>query len=381
MPTLNQYPRNIQIRAINKLIAKYGHDGYITSSGPDGDGDGSPDGTLTEACRVLFGRFKISFGGGTLIINNNYKLHVKPIGKARFDYQPGPDSEIVVNGITLNVINANKVAPDGANAIVWEMEASGNTIPYDVVTIVNPTIVSPANLTENYSTTGNSGALWAVNMVSSAFAVTGGEDTLEGMDWEIATDEAFASVAASTTGYIGGTTWNTGNVLSRDTNYWARVKHHGVASGASAWSAASKFSLDEFSTEPVVDIVTPTMVTTASGGYLSGSDYHSEYSDETGGFGYKVYPKLSDFVSGTGKTYDHTHWQLSYNPAFTGTMVYEGDSVGGFDSFSGTTKSVYTMVQPSPFSYGYSEMYVRGKQVATDSTESAWSDTLAFYLD
>jgi len=93
-----------------------------------------------------------------------------------------------------------------------------------------------------------------------------------------------------------------------------------------------------------------------------------------------VYPTLSAFVSDTGKVYDHTHWQLSYSPTFASGMVFEGDSTGGYDTFSSTVYSQYTMVQPTAFEYGFGQMYVRGKQVATDSTESDWSGTLAFYL-
>jgi len=93
-----------------------------------------------------------------------------------------------------------------------------------------------------------------------------------------------------------------------------------------------------------------------------------------------VYPTLSTFASDTGKVYAHTHWQIAFNSSFTGTMLFDGNSVGGADAFSGRTIGPYTLLMPSPFSNSFAQMYVRGKQVATDSTESDWSDTLGFYV-
>lgn len=380
MPTLSQYPRNIQIRAINKLIAKYGHDGILETPG-----------NVAEPCRVLFGKYKLSFGGETLIINNNYKLHVKPIGKLLFDTQPDPTSEITVNGSILNVVNVRKIAPDGANPIVWEMEAMGDVIPYDTITIVNPSIVAPTADQENYPTTGNSGGFYAVNMVSTDFDTTGGADTLVGMEWEISTNDIFTTVVASVTGYIGGATWNTGNVLSRDTNYWARVRHTGVVSGTSDWSPTIKFSLDEFYTAPVTRIMQPQILTgkNVTTNILQNENYST--GGKSGPTGGKWHVTLTlttyDPIAPTGAC-DRSYWEIATDEAFT-TIVYarngEGTS-GGADDETGAfypDKGVLIM-DPTTTYPGYHHLlgattyYARGKYISVDPFESEWSPTLMF---
>ena len=366
MPTLNQYPRNIQIRAINRLIMKYGHLGSIIT-----------DGGIAEDCMVLFGKYKITFGGGTLIINNNYKLHVKPIGKLKFDTQPDPTTEITVNGAFLQAVNARKIAPDGANPIVWEIEATGDVIPYDTVTIVDPTISLPADLTENYATTGNSGALWAVDMVSSPFDTTGGDDTLVGMDWEIATDNIFTSVVASVTAYTGGTTWNTGNVLSRDTNYWARVKHVGTITGASDWSPTVKFSLDDFVEAPTTSINTPSIIAPATDGLISTSLRNEGYGATDNK--YRVSFVLSAYDPVTAGALTAVHWQFSLVSDFS-TIYCECDTTSSdFDETTGGyDPDTRTCVMPqygatAPFPYPLvtgTTYYCRAKDISgTDESE------------
>lgn len=375
MPTLSQYPRNIQIRAISRLLNKYGHDAVLHN--PTGDPEGEP-------CRVLFGKYKISVAGGTLILNNNYKLHVRPIGKLVFDVQPDASSEVVINGATLNVVNARKVAPDGANPIVWEIEASGDAIPYDVVTIVNPTIITPADLTENYTTTGNDGfGLYAVDMISSAFNTTGGDDTLAGIDWEIATDNIFTTVVASVTGYTGGTTWNTGNVLSRDTNYYARVKHTGVITGASAWSETVEFSLDAFVTAPTTHIMKPTITTGVTGGIIQNENYSTGGKSISAGK-YHICLTLDEYDAVDAGSVVKSEWQIATDVDFTTLIVdADGETDGGADDYTGAYYPGYGFFfngygTPAYPLFGATTYYARARYVSDDPYESDWSDTLTF---
>lgn len=378
MPTLSQYPRNIQIRAINRLLNKYGHDAVLTTS---------PG--LPEPCRVLFGKYKISVAGGTLILNNNYKLHVRPIGKDKFDTQPDPTSEVTINGAVLNVVNARKIAPDGANPIVWEIEASGDAIPYDTVTIVVPSVFAPTDLTENYATTGNDGAgLYAVDMVSTTFDTTGGDDTLVGMDWEIATDNIFTTVVASVTAYTGGTTWNTGNVLSRDTNYWARVRHVGVASGTSAWSETVKFSLDAFYTAPTTHINQPNITTTKNGSDILQNENYST-GGKTAGTGanagkFRCVMTLDAYSPVDAGAASKSHWQIATDVDFTTLVLdYDGEANGGSDDYTGAFYGdIGTLIMGYDLAayplLGATTYYARAKYVSVDPYDSEWSPTLMF---
>lgn len=377
MPTLSQYPRNIQIRAINRLIMKYGHLGSIVTGAE-----------LAEECMVLFGSYKISLSGGTLITNNNYKLHVKPIGKLKFDTQPDTTTEVTVNGAVLNVVRARKIAPDGANPIVWELEASGDVIPYDTVVIVTPSIVAPADETENYTTTGNSGALWAANFTSTAFDTTGGDDTLVGMDWEIADDNIFTSVIASVSGYTGGITWNCGNTLSRDTNYWVRVRHEGTITGVSDWSTVHSFSLDDFVVGPITYINTPNITTTKDGSDILQSENYStggKFAGSGANAGkWHVTLTLDAYDPVSAGACNKSTWEIATDAAFT-TIIYaaDGEQEGGADDVTGAfygDKGVLIMGYSYPMypCLSATTYYARGKYISVDPHESEWSPTLMF---
>lgn len=380
MPTLNQYPRNVQIRAINRLIMKYGHAGTIIT-----------DAGVPEDCMVLFGSYKIGLVNGTLIQNTNYKLHIKPVGKMKFNVQPNPTTEVTVNGMLLSVVRARKIAPDGANPIVWELEASGGTIPYDTITIVNPSVVLPADNQENYTNTGTSNSKWAANFTSTAFDTIGGDDTLVGMDWEIATDNVFTTVVASVTGYTGGVTWNSGFVLNRNTNYWVRVRHTGLASGVSQWSAGHKFSLDLFYVAPITYINKPTITTPVTSGIMN------NISSSTGGKfvgssananKWRAVLKLNAYspVAGTGAA-SKSYWQISTTSDFS-TILYEGDGEGNggnedWNGFYFSGKGVFIMPNvpnpPFPFPLLPSvTYYARGRYHSVDARVSEYSDAITF---
>lgn len=349
MQTLNQYPRNVQIRAISKLIKKYGHIGTITT------------GAATNDCLVLFGKYKLSLSGGTLIINNNYKLHIHPT--EALGATPIPTgTTVTVNGAAMVAINVRKISPDGANAIVWEIEVAGDAIPDDVPVIDMPTVVSPADNTSNYASVSGTVDDFAIEATASAMGMTIGLDTYVSSDWEIATDNVFTDVVDSVSAYTGGLTWTSNGVLSNPLNYYIRVKHNGAAV-SSAWSTPSLFSLGTITVPTTTHINTPVIV-----------GFGPMYSGESGAGMFKSYPFLDAYDPVDAGAFDHTYWQIATDTAFT-TIVYEAASVGGFDPmeagglFVDTTGLLMDTYSLSPAS----TYYVRGKYVSVDPYESEYS--------
>ena len=91
-----------------------------------------------------------------------------------------------------------------------------------------PTFTSPVADTVDEST--------VIAIKTSAFSVTGGVDTHASTDWEVATDEGFASVIASS--YDDGenlTTWCPAP-LTGFKKYYIRARHNGVVLGVGRWS-------------------------------------------------------------------------------------------------------------------------------------------------
>ena len=349
MQTLNQYPRNVQIRAISKLIKKYGHIGTIAT------------GVYSNDCLVLFGKYKLSLSGGTLIINNNYKLHVHPT--EALGATPIPTgTTVTVNGADMVALSVRKISPDGANAIVWEIEVAGESIPDDVPVIDMPTVTSPEDGTSDYASVSGTMDDFAIEATASAMSMTLGVDTYVSSDWEIATDDAFTTVVDSVTGFTGGLTWTSNGVLTNPLNYYIRVKHNGAAV-SSDWSAGNLFSLGTITVPEVTHIVTPT------------ASFNTMYSGDSGGGMFKTYPTLDAYNPVDAGDFANTHWQVATDTGFT-SIVYEADSVGGYDPaegiFQGPEGLVMTTYSLSPAS----TYYVRGKYVSVDPYESAYSNTI-----
>lgn len=373
---INKYAETVMLRSINRLINKYGHAVTLKQKR-----DGAPDSSTQS--KATFGRFKVAFGSGGLIINNNYKVRLRA---DKFPYDIQPPDKLVVNGVDLNVITGRKISPDGATTIVWELECSVGTIPADGNGAGTPSVISPADNTSFYPSVEEVGGWYSARFTASAYDVLSGDTEYVSSDWQISPDSAFAFIQNEVYGYTGdglsptgGTTWVSDVVLNNPANYYVRVRHNGSGGVQTGWSDAHLFSLGEIATTPAEDIVTPTMVNVLSGGVLSESDYYREYNTYTSGFVYKVFGKLSEFSSGTEKVFDHCHWQLSRNSSFT-DLVWEGDSAGGYDVEISYMMDYNQSLMPF-FEYDHQMLYMRGKYVSTDGIESEYSDVLSFFMD
>ena len=246
MPTINSKTKYRNLSSVNKMLDKYGHACTVIVS------DSYPT-PVPATC--LFTSNKVGFNDGTLILNNNYKILVKAV---TFPAPLEPLSKVVVNGVNLTALSVKKVTPDGANAIIWEVQASSSVVvPDDVSVIEIPTVTSPATDTEFYpATEGTSG--WSIFCQGSAPVLTGDAEFISS-EWEIAEDEAFTTVVATEV-VIGANQWTTPDSLQRDTNYFVRVRYTASIAGTTDWSVANLFSLDAIQTAPVTRIEKPTIL-------------------------------------------------------------------------------------------------------------------------
>lgn len=64
---INKYAETVMLRSVNRLINKYGHNVELHQ-----EREGQP--AVLTPSKATFGRFKVAFGNGNLIINNNYKV-------------------------------------------------------------------------------------------------------------------------------------------------------------------------------------------------------------------------------------------------------------------------------------------------------------------
>lgn len=361
---INKYAETVMLRSVNRLINKYGHNVILNQ-----ERDGQP--AAQTPSKATFGRFKVAFASGSLIINNNYKVRLRA-DSFPFDIQPLDD--IIVNGVSLSVVTARKISPDGATTIVWEMECSGGTIPADGNSAGVPSVTSPANNTSFYPSVATSGGLYSASFTASAYEVLSGDTVYASSDWQISTDEAFSFIQNEVYGYTGGNTWVSDVVLDNPVNYWVRVRHNGTGGVTTAWSAGNKFSLGEISEAPTEDIAKPSLTT--PGGYLSdGNTYFSEYDPGSSGFVYKAAVYLSAFSSGTGKVFDHVHWIVRNDSG----IVWEGDSSGGYDVDISYVMDYNQLMMP--WRDNYNPWYIKGKYVATDATESEYSEEVMYFMD
>lgn len=363
---INKYAETVMIRSINRLINKYGHNVELRQTR-----EAQP--VAITPSKATFGRFKIAFGNNNMIINNNYRVRLRADS---FPYSIEPTDVVLINGVTLSVLKANKISPDGATAIVWELECTGDTIPYDSVSAATPSVISPTNNTAFYASVQESGGLYSASFTASAYQVLSGDTTYLSSDWQISSDELFSTIVDDVYAYTGGNTWVSGVILGSPINYWVRVRHNGTGGITTSWSTPSKFSLAELDPIPVptVEINTPALLT-PSGWLVEDETYFRNYDLYTSGFEYKAAPFMSEFSSSAGKTFSHIHWIVRNDAG----AVWEGDSSGGYDVDIARVLDYNQMIMP--YKTESNPWYIKGKYVATDSTESLYSDEVMYSMD
>lgn len=371
MTTLNSKSRLKANAAANKMVDKYGHHCTVIVS---------TEFPTPIPATCLFTKNHLAFQGGTLVLNNNFKILLKAVAMPTL---LAPLSKIVVNGVELVALTVNKLTPDGVNTILWEIEAAWAALPNDAASIDNPIVTLPANNTSFYTSTEGVGG-WSIACQGST-PNTLGDAVFTGSEWQIATDEAFASIV--TTGSAGGAYWVTDAVLARSTNYYVRTRYNSTVAGYSEWSDYSLFCLDEISVATVTHINKPTILNQVNG---SGEILvNTPYGSVIGKYPYattelaNVIISASAYEAVSAGEFASITFQIANDAAFTDLVMnhtqtteygYDTDSSNYFGVTQGFIPENYVFVKGNTY-------YTRVKYTSVDPWDSEWSDTFTFILN
>lgn len=369
-----------QLEALDRQFNKYGHEATLLN------------GTDSFPTDVLGSSFKTLYQSGTTIVNPNYRLFLRPV-------QGSDDitlsTKIVINDVQLNIIAFKKITPDVANAIVWEVEATGGVVPHDPSIISAPIILSPLDEAEYVpTTTGSDLALDSITFTAAVPTTTGGA-IWTASEWEVIEEVSLDPVASATVS--GSAVWNAPAVFSKVVNYDVRVRHHGFDIDSVAittdWSPYNTWSRVELiDPAPPITITKPSIITTVDGsGVLelgqvytdTGGGIVGKYPYPASGLG-KAFLKASTYDPITAGSFASIDWQVSLALDFS-SFVINGTQTGSwFDDIEAVVypkEVMWTGQQSGQFPITRNVVhYARVRYNSSDSKTSEWSDTLAFKM-
>jgi hypothetical protein len=170
----------------------------------------------------------ISIDGPVSVIVNSINEYT--IGR----YSNFNDYNITSDAGNINRVNETITLTAPAAPGVITLTINGKSFSIDVVpatTHVNtPSITSPV--------TGATNLGPDIAITSSLFSATGGSDTHEGTDWQIATDANFTNIVASATNSSTDKLSWAVQGLQPATQYFIRTRYKGVSMGYSNWSSS-----------------------------------------------------------------------------------------------------------------------------------------------
>jgi hypothetical protein len=182
-----------------------------------------------------------------------------------------------------------------------------------------PSITSPSN--------GASGISPALTITASSFTMSGGADTHASTDWQIAEDSGFSIIAyesLSDTTNLESISVPSGE-LSRNTQYFVRVKYNTANYGSSNWSPTVSFTTTSVQQPTITSAYTtssyvaiPFNVAANAFSSLNGSDVHDATDWEIAAAGsleygtYQYFTSYNDTLNLTSVTVSSVDWH--YNP-------------------------------------------------------------------
>lgn len=369
-----------QLEALDRQFNKYGHKATLLN------------GTDSFPTDVLGSSFKTLYQSGTTIVNPNYRLFLRPV-KGSDDITLS--TKIVINGVQLNILAFKKITPDVANAVVWEVEATGGIVPKDPSTISAPIILSPLDLAEYVpTTTGSDLPLDAITFTAATPTTTGGA-IWTATEWEVIEEVSLDPVASATV--TGSAVWNAPPVFSKVVNYDVRCRHHGFDIDSVAittdWSPYNTWSrVQLIDPAPPITINKPSIITTvdASGVLELGQVYTDTGGGIVGKYPYpasnrgKAFLKASTYSPITAGSFASIDWQVSLASDFS-SFVINGTQTGDwFDVFEGVNypkEVMWTGQQDGQFPITRNVVhYARVRYNSSDSKTSEWSDTFTFKM-
>ena len=286
-----------------------------------------------------------------------------------------------------------EITPDVANAIVWEIEATGGVVPQDPSTLSDPDILFPLANAE-YVLSSSDDAIASITFLAATPETTGGA-VWTGVEWE-AREEVSETVVATAV-VSGSASWTAPSIFSKVVNYQVRCRYIGVAADASpivtAYTAYNTFSrVNLIDPAPPVYITKPSIISLVDvdGVY----EVWQSYSDDRLGavIGKSPYP-ASGFAraflavdayapidAGARLSVD---WQVSLSSDFS-SFVINGTQTGSwFDDIEAVVYPITQMYvgQQDAFPIARNVLhYARVRYNSVDSKTSEWSDTFVYKI-
>lgn len=213
--------------------------------------------------------------------------------------------------------------------------------------VSTPVITSPVN--------NSSANQLSLNILSSAFEVTGGTDVHASSDWQIAKDINFTNIIVTSTNDTANKTKFIPSGLMSSTTYYVRVRYKGSVLPVSAWSPAVSFTTIgvnkpsiSFPANGAGDVFPTLNLRSSAFSTNSGSDTH-KYSDWV----ISTDPTFATYsVSTSNNSNDKTTWTAPLplvNTTYYARVRYCGNSYGlspWSDTVKFTTVKNYTVKTP-----------------------------------
>lgn len=248
---------------------------------------------------------------------------------------------VVINGTFVRVGNIiYYTAPN--SGVTCGFSINGRTINLPLTTsysVNTPVITSPTNNATNQSLT--------LTLTSNAFVMSGGSDTHEGSDWQIATDSSFNNIVSQVSNNSSNKVSYIPTGLGPATTYYARVRYKATLYGYSNWSTTLTFTTQVASSVNTPIITFPT--NNATNQALTLNLTSSAFAVNIG----------SD-------THEGSDWQIATDSGFSNivSQVVNSSSDKTTRTVSGLSGGVtyYARVRYKGLAYGY----------------SSWSTTVVF---
>lgn len=175
----------------------------------------------------------------SISINGNDTIQVNSVATYNIvNYSSFNEYDISVSSGSFTVAGGviSYTAPSQPETVI--MTVNGRQFVLNIVPIVayvvTPNVITPVNGSLNLGPN--------ISFTSNAFEASGGVDTHESSDWQIATDANFSNIVASVTDDVNNkTSWNVSNLVT-NTGFYVRVRYKGTNMGYSNWSVANSFT-------------------------------------------------------------------------------------------------------------------------------------------
>ena len=377
MTLYNSAPTTRQLAALDKQFDKYGHDAFVEDKG------------ILYPTKVLGSRFNTNYQSGTTIVNPNYRLFLQ--STSALD-TISLTHKIVINDVSLNILAFKKITPDVANAIMWEVEATGGVVPTDPSTLSDPEILFPLANAE-YVLSSSDDPIASITFIAAVPETTGGA-VWTGVEWEVR--EEVSETVVATAVVSGSASWTAPSIFSKVVNYQVRCRYIGLTKDGAGiltdYTLYNTFSrVNLIDPAPPIYITKPSIISlvNASGEY----EVWQSYTDDRLGPVIGKYPYPASGLARAFLAVDayapidagarlNVEWQVSLNPEFSSFVINGTQEDGWFDDIEAIAYPITQMwigQQQGEFPIARNVLhYARVRWNSVDAKSSEWSDTFVY---